>query len=141
MNHKTDESFGIIPLVFKNNQWEVFLVQHRHGRYWGFPKGHKEAGESGQNAAERELKEETNLDVVRFISDEPLTEQYRFFLEKKHIFKTVYYYMAEVSGTVVLEHREISGGMWLLLSEALLRLTHPEGKSIMLQVEKFLAQR
>jgi bis(5'-nucleosidyl)-tetraphosphatase len=133
-----DESFGIIPLRKAGDHWEVFLIQHRHGRYWGFPKGHAEGNESPEVAAHRELKEETNLDILRFIELEPLMEQYHFTHDGHRVNKRVFYFLAEVEGTIILQKKEISGGLWLPFKEAHERLTHPEGKSILQQVEAIL---
>jgi bis(5'-nucleosidyl)-tetraphosphatase len=133
-----DESFGIIPLRRKNDSWEVFLVFHKHARYWGFPKGHSEQNETSEEAACRELKEETNLDLVRYLVKEPLTEQYRFTHEQRFIVKRVYYFIAEVKGTVKLQESEIGGGIWLGLQDAMNQITHPEGRTILNQVEKYL---
>ena len=40
------------------------LVKNNNGRYWSFPKGHIEDGETEQETAIREIKEETGLDVT-----------------------------------------------------------------------------
>ena len=136
---RQEESFGIVPLSYENGGWRVFLVQHYRGStYWGFPKGHAEPGESPQQAALRELKEETNLGWVRWISTEPFVEQYSFSFEGKPIRKQVTYFAAEVSGTVALQPQEIQAGMWVSIAEARHQLTYPEGKSILLQVERAL---
>ncbi len=135
---RQDESFGVVPLSKVQAEWEVFLIKHKHGRYWGFPKGHAELGETPQLAATRELKEETNLDIVHFLSEEPLMEKYNFTLEGTRIYKSVYYFIAEVAGDVALQAHEISDGMWLPLSNAMQKLTHPEGRAILSQVEAFL---
>lgn len=134
----TEESFGIIPLRKMGGVWHVFLIQHKHGRYWGFPKGHAESGETGQIAATRELKEETNLDVSHFFTHEPLTEKYQFIKEKVKVTKKVSYYVAEVSGEVILQVIEIQNGKWFTLDEALLQLTHAEGKAILQEAAKWL---
>lgn len=133
-----DQSFGVVPLSRVRDRWEVFLIKHKHGRYWGFPKGHAEKDESPQRAAARELKEETNLDIVRFLSREPLMEQYNFLHQQNRIYKKVYYFIAEVAGAVVLQKQEISDGSWLTLCEAHYRLTHSEGKAVLSQVESLL---
>lgn len=135
-----DESFGIIPLRLREKDWEVFLIQHSRGRYWGFPKGHAEHNESHSQAAIRELKEETNLDVVRFIHDEPLIEQYQFIMERRKVSKSVYYFIAEVSGEVILQKKEIANGIWLSFRRAYDQITHAEGRSILRQVEKILSE-
>lgn len=135
---RQDESFGVIPLSRKNGQWEVFLIQHKGGRYWGFPKGHAEGNEMPQEAAFRELKEETNLDVLTCLQHKPLMEQYQFLVEGKRVFKRVFYFVAEVSGEAKLQEAEIQDGIWLSLAEALEKVTHSEGKAILSQVVKIL---
>ncbi len=73
----TDYSCGIIPVRLRRGRREYLLVQHGGG-HWGFPKGHPEPGESDEQAARRELAEETGLRDVTLISDDGLTEQYVF---------------------------------------------------------------
>lgn len=135
---KKEESFGVIPLSKKQGHWEVFLIQHRRSGYWGFPKGHAEANETAEVAAFRELKEETNLDLVNLLQKEPLLEQYTFMLEGRRIHKTVCYFIAEVGGKIALQQKEIHDGKWVPLSEAMNQVTHQEGKTILAQVEKIL---
>ena len=135
---KYEESFGVIPLTKERGHWEVFLIQHQRGGYWGFPKGHAEKGETPEETAFRELKEETNLELVRYIRSEPFHEQYQFTMDGKRVSKRVSYYAAEVSGRVELQSQEIQDGMWVLFPDALVKVTHSEGKSILAQVAKIL---
>ena len=137
---RQDESFGVIPLSKKQGRWEVFLIQHNRSGYWGFPKGHAEDNETPEQAAFRELKEETNLELVHLLKKEPLMEQYTFIMEGERVFKRVSYFLAEVSGNIVLQSQEIHDGKWVPLSEALAQVTHQEGKSILAQVEKILVK-
>ncbi len=137
--NQQDQSYGVIPLSYRQDHWEVFLIQHRLGRHWGFPKGHAESNETPQQAGCRELKEETNLDLVRFLQVEPLLEQYQFVLDKRRVFKRVFYFVAEVSGEIILQKKEIVDGIWLPITTAYEQLSHPEGRAILSQVEKILA--
>lgn len=130
-----DESFGIVPFCRVKDRWEVFLIKHRHGKYWGFPKGHAEERETPRQAAARELKEETSLDVQRFLSEDPLVEHYQFWHGKTRIHKKVLYFMAEVAGDVLLQNNEIIDGLWLSLALAMEKITHKEGKAILTQAE------
>ena len=138
MTAQQEESFGVVPLSFKRGYWEVFLIQHQKARYWGFPKGHAEPGETPRESALRELKEETNLEVVRFLQEEPLAEQYKFKIAGRPVSKRVFYFVAIVEGNVVLQEKEIQAGTWVSFPEAIEKVTHREGKAILLQVEKIL---
>ena len=135
---KYEESFGVIPLNKERGRWEVFLIQHHRGGYWGFPKGHAEPGETPEQAAGRELKEETNLEIVRYLRKEPFIEQYQFSMVGKRVSKRVAYFAAEVSGKIELQKQEIQDGIWLPVAEALEKVTHSEGKSILSQVVNIL---
>ncbi len=133
-----EESFGVIALSKARGRWEVFLIQHSRGRYWGFPKGHGEPNETAEQSAFRELKEETNLDFIRYLQKEPLVEQYYFMKEGRRVSKKVTYFVAEVGGEVKLQEEEIQNGIWVPFPDALDKVTHAEGRSILSQVEKIL---
>ncbi len=135
---RQEESFGVIPLSKVHGHWEVFLIQHNRSGYWGFPKGHAEPNETPQQAAFRELKEETNLELIELLQKEPLMEQYTFIMERQRIFKRVFYFIAEVGGTVALQTIEIHDGKWVPMQEAKVQLTHQEGRALLAQVEKIL---
>lgn len=135
---KYEESFGVIPLRKQKDSWEVFIIQHSKGHYWGFPKGHAEEDETPIEAAYRELKEETNLDPVGALRTDPFVEQYQFTLKGERISKRVSYFLTEVTGDVVLQNAEISNGIWLSVEGAIDKVTHSEGKSILSQVVSIL---
>ncbi|WP_228840673.1 bis(5'-nucleosyl)-tetraphosphatase [Candidatus Protochlamydia phocaeensis] len=130
-----DYSFGIIPLRYSQQQWHVLLVQHQAG-HWAFPKGHADAGESPQQAAERELYEETGLKVKKYLSQEDLIERYFFKVRQQRICKLVRYFIALVEGQVVIQEAEIQASRWLPLSEASQHVTFKEGKLLCQQVEE-----
>lgn len=51
---------AVVLLVNENNE---LLLQHRKDGYWGVPGGLMELGESLEDTAKREVKEETGLEV------------------------------------------------------------------------------
>lgn len=132
-----EASYGIIPLHKTHGVWHVLLIQH-HAGHWSFPKGHKEAGETPQQAAERELKEETGLDAVRFFSVPPLQERYHFKHGRSNVEKTVTYFPAEVSGKLALQHEEIRNAKWVPMAAASEHVTYPAAKAICKQIQTFL---
>jgi bis(5'-nucleosidyl)-tetraphosphatase len=134
---KHDNSYGIIPLRLKKGEWQVLLVQH-HAGHWAFPKGHADKGETHQQAAERELEEETGLKVKSYLSQETLLEHYMFRWQGELISKQVTYYAALVEGTVLLQEKEIQASEWLSLPQAEEKMTFKEGKKLIHQVQKLL---
>jgi bis(5'-nucleosidyl)-tetraphosphatase len=127
-------SYGIVPLRKQGGQWQVLLIQHSRAKYWGFPKGHAEVGESPKETATRELKEETNLSVKHFLSDIGIEEHYMFTLRGQLINKTVCFFAAEVQGELQLQEEEVSGALWLDFEAALKKLTYPTDRKICQQV-------
>jgi bis(5'-nucleosidyl)-tetraphosphatase len=125
-----ERSYGIVPLSKQENEWKIFLVQHEKAKYWGFPKGHAEQGEAPREAATRELLEETQLKIVRFLSEGSLEEHYHYTLRGQLISKTVCLFIAEVEGDPKLQEEEISDGRWFSLQDAVSALTYPTDKSV-----------
>lgn len=125
-----ETSYGIIPLRKRKKEWWLFLIQHHKGLYWAFPKGHAEPGETPLQAAERELGEETGLQIKRLLKEVPFQETYGFTREHSFVQKTVYYFLAEVKGSVHLQPEEVYDGRWVKLEEAEEFITFPEAKRI-----------
>lgn len=132
-----DESFGIVPLIYES-AWNVLLVLHRAGSYWGFPKGHREEGESDLQAAQRELLEETGLRLVKVLHEPPFHETYQFRRGKDRIVKGVSYFPALVCGEIQLQTREVADAKWLTLPHALQQLTYEQARRVLQQVQEVL---
>lgn len=62
VGHKLILSAGVLLFVF-NRQGQVLMQFRTDFEKWGFPGGSMELGESFEDTATRELKEETNLEV------------------------------------------------------------------------------
>lgn len=134
-----EESFGVIPFRKKNNRVQIFLVQLRSGNHWGFPKGHlQDLFESPKEVAARELKEETNLEIERFISDVSFEETYFIEREKDKVEKKVIYFLAFVKGDFSLQKNEIIDGGWVDFEKVEEKLTYLESKNVWQKVKNFL---
>jgi len=132
---RKDSSYGVIPLSNVDGQWHVYIIRHNAG-HWAFPKGHPEKGETPQQTAERELKEETGLNISRFFPNSPLQEHYSFIHDQEAIDKTVFYFLAEVHGDIKLQEEEVSNGEWIALKKVHERITFQESKELCSQVQK-----
>jgi bis(5'-nucleosidyl)-tetraphosphatase len=133
-----EESFGIIPLVWRGNHWEVLLVHH-HAGHWAFPKGHPEGGEEPRQSAERELREETGLTVTYYLSFPPLHERYTYERDGQAIDKQVTYFLAEVEGVLTPQPEEVGAAEWFFLADADSRISFPEGQELCQKVVALLA--
>ncbi len=96
--HQTydETSYGIIPLIKKDDKWHVLMVQHRAG-HWAFPKGHPHPHELPEETAEREFHEETGLSLLKWLPLDPVKEEYTFVRKGENIRKLVVYYFALVN--------------------------------------------
>jgi 8-oxo-dGTP pyrophosphatase MutT (NUDIX family) len=140
MEYSQIDSSGIIPLTKRSGEWRVFLIQYRgYEQFWGCPKGHLESKETHKEAARRELKEETNLEVLRFINEKPILEEFHWVKNGKRRHKRVLFYLAEVVGDVCLQKEEIVGGEWLSLPEAIEKVAHQEGKATLRKAQRLIA--
>lgn len=133
-----EESFGIVPLSQDQGAWKVFLILHKAGRHWGFPKGRSSPGETSLETAKRELQEETGLELVSLLRETPFTENYQFKRRGSLIAKRVSYFPAIVTGEAKLQPEEIREGRWFDLKTALQVLTFPEARAICQEIMKIL---
>lgn len=70
MSHEHPNGVDFTVIVFVVNQGRILLVHHRKENKWLAPGGHIEANETPDEAATREIKEETGLDI-EFVSPMP----------------------------------------------------------------------
>lgn len=125
---------GIAVLIEDNNK---ILLGHRISSYkdtggiyepdsWTLPGGKQEYDETTLEAAVREVKEETNLDVLNlkllFVSDDMSSDRH---------FVTIDYITSDYSGEVkVMEPTKIDEWKWFLISELPDNIYSPSKKCI-----------
>ena len=117
-----------------NSQFEVALISR--GKIWCLPKGLIEMGETAEETALREVKEETGLEgeIVNRIGE----ISYVFFKRKRY-FKMVHFYLIRHIGGSISNHDfEADRVKWFPISEALKILTYPNERKILKKAEKIL---
>lgn len=100
---------------------EVVLVHRPRYNDWSWPKGKVEAGETLPEAAVREVKEETGLDIHLGV---PLPSA-EYMVGGKNL-KKVFYWSAQVKGEHIFapaNPREVDRAEWLPIGEARTKLT------------------
>ena len=85
-----EKSCGAIIYKEENGELKFLLVRQSNGNY-SFPKGHMEEGETELDTAFREIKEETNLDVL---VDTNFRCEISYFMEPKNVWKDAVYFVA-----------------------------------------------
>ena len=105
---------GIIFYKTKQNT-KILLVKNNNGRYWSFPKGHIEDGETEQETAIREIKEETGLDVTIVKNFREISEYCPFGKIRKRV---VFFLAQAFTDNVKIQEEEIDSYIWVDLQQA-----------------------
>jgi ADP-ribose pyrophosphatase YjhB (NUDIX family) len=96
---------------------------------WSLPKGHIEEGETPEQAAIREVAEETG--ITSAITKSLGVIDFWFMAGGKRIHKTVHHFMfAEVGGTLLAQESEVDEVSWFPLAEIVDRLAYPDEKKL-----------
>ena len=133
-NQRQDEKVAAGGVVFDSmtSVSPRALLVHRP-RYddWSFPKGGVNAGETIQEAALREVKEETGV-VCRIIRDLPSVRYTYKTRRGKRRPKVVYYFLMEpVGGSPHATGEEADAVEWLDTDEAETRLSYEHDKHLL----------
>src|SRR6266581_492333 len=125
-----DVSAGGVIYRQRNGELEVALVGKLAPRRWALPKGGPQKGESLEQAAVREVTEETGL-RARLIC--PLGEiDYWFRWGGRRHFKTVHFYLMEAIGGDVSQHdHEYDVVEWFSVPDAHRDMTYPSEAGIL----------
>ena len=112
---KHEKSCGAICYTREEGAPRVLVICHRYGGHWAFPKGHVEAGESEEETAMREVREETGAQV-----------------RVRPGYREVTTYVAEITGgTLRAQPEEVRAVCLLPLEEAQRRLTYAADKELL----------
>ena len=132
-NHTEVSSGGFV--ISKSDPTLVALMArfNRGGKLeWCIPKGHLEQDETSEQAAIREVFEETGLEaeILQHLGE----VNYQFIQDGAKISKTVHVYLMQQTGGKLSfdkdPHKEASELEWVQVSELLARLSHGNEKRI-----------
>jgi len=121
--------FSAGGIVFNNNG-RVLLTKHSQNKHWSFPKGLIDPGQTPEQAAVREVKEEGGVEAE--ILERLGYNKYVYTLNGEKIFKIVtYFLMKYISGDPKDHDWEVSEANWYTPTDALKQLTFSQDKQLL----------
>ena len=135
MKELKEKSCGAV--IFRRTpQLEVLVIRQNEG-HWCFPKGHVEAGETEEETARREVKEETGLEI-RFLSGFREETHYR---PKEGVEKDVVWFVAgPTSNDMKRQKEEVAELLWVNMVDASALLTYENDRQLFRKALKFVKE-
>lgn len=132
---KYEKSCGAV--VYKERQGRrLYLIEHTPSGKSVLPKGHVEAGESEEETALREIREETNLEVELDTSFREIA----VYSPKPGVEKTVVYFLAQpITEDIRCQPGEVVSAEWLPYEKAEPMISYPQVRRVLREAEKRLA--
>ena len=144
-----EKSAGAIIFRMENGV-PLYLLLHYPSGHWEFAKGHIEEGEDAQQAALREIKEETGIEDLQII---PGFKEYAKYSFKKSyglqgdakkkapwVFKLVVFYLAKTQTPQVNISKEHQGFLWLPCQDAIKKITYKNAKELLKKANDFISK-
>jgi bis(5'-nucleosidyl)-tetraphosphatase len=125
---ENEKSCGAVVFVRNEKQIEFLIIQQNVNIYWGYPKGHVIEGESEEETAKREVKEETGLDIQ-------IQPNFRYRIEYKprpDVLKEVIFFLGEAKNkNVIIDKSEIQSYQWVTYQQGKEKITHDVSKNLL----------
>jgi 8-oxo-dGTP diphosphatase len=136
---KIETSAGGVVYRKVNKKVEFLVVQHSGHHRWVLPKGWIDSGETKEQTALREVKEEGGVEAE---IEEYLGEVTIFYTnpEKEKVKKTSHFFLMKyVSGDSDKDHDwEVENTLWLELEKAIEKLNYPGEKKMIEKSSKVI---
>lgn len=133
---KKEKSCGAVVYKKEENQIYILIEEMRLGHF-SIPKGHVEENETEIETAIREIKEETNLEVI-------LDDKFRevvTYSPYEGCLKDVVFFVAEAKTFKLINQEiEVSNLYWLMPKAAMDKLTYESDKQIVKKALRYLGE-
>lgn len=134
-------SCGAVVFTRVDGELRYLVIRSPDGLFHSFPKGHMEPGETEQETALREIREETGLSV-RLVGDFRTAEEYPLLREgRPDIIKRVVYFLAEYENQHPrAQEGEVSEVLLMPRDEAMQALYSDSVRRILREADAYLAK-
>jgi bis(5'-nucleosidyl)-tetraphosphatase len=132
------KEISVGAVVFRRNgEIKYLLLKYKH-EHFDFPRGKMESGESEEQAAIREIKEESGIEDLELV---PGFKEKTFWFYKKEgktFYKEATFFLARTKTEQVRLSEEHLEYRWLGYDEAQKTMNFKNGKAILEKANKFL---
>ena len=117
----------------------VFLLFRDSYQNWGFPKGHLESGERAEDAALREVREETGIDDLALRGQIETIDWY-FRFRGQLIHKVCHFYLMETSqaSTNPQQAEGITACRWVSYDEARSAISYANARKVLARAHEMI---
>ena len=124
----------------KGDDGPLFLLIRDSYQNWGFPKGHVEAGERAEDAALREVREETGIGEVSIRGTIDTIDWY-FRFRGRLIHKVCHFYLMETSQAITSpQHAEgITACQWVHYAAARTAISYANARQLLLRAQEMVS--
>ena len=133
-----EETSAGIVLFRKENSKNLFLLLHYPSGHWDFVKGKMEKGESVQQTAIRETKEETGITDINFIDNFEEWIEYNFQYKGELVHKKVVFFLAETKENKITISDEHLDFTWMDYNTAMEKTTFDNAKIVLTKAQELL---
>ena len=131
-----EKSCGAIVYGKFHGNTEILLIKHVNSGHWSFPKGHVESGETEIETAQREIMEETGIDVI---IDASFRETVSY-SPKRGTQKIVVYFLAKAKNSdFIPQEEEIADIKWVEIGRAQSVLSYENDRCIVAKAKTIIA--
>ncbi len=135
-----EETSAGIVLFREENSKKLFLLLHYPSGHWDFVKGKMEKGETIQETAVRETKEETGITDIRFIENFEEWIEYNFQYNKELVHKKVVFFLAETKTKQVKISHEHLDYTWMDYNTSMEKTTFDNAKTVLTKAQILLTK-
>lgn len=130
-----ETSCGAVVYRYINGQIRYLMIKNKRSKYWGWPKGHMERGETRYDTARREVLEETGLHINIHLGYEGKS---RYCLSD-NTDKIVYIFVASTNDVRTnIQKSEIDDYAWVPYKTAMVMLKFQNDRRILEKSVKYL---
>jgi 8-oxo-dGTP pyrophosphatase MutT (NUDIX family) len=135
-----EETSAGIVIYRKENSEKLFLLLHYPSGHWDFVKGKMEKGETTQQTAIRETKEETGITDIVFVENFEEWIEYNFKYQGELVQKKVVFFLAETKTKNVKISHEHSGYTWMNYNTSMEKTTFDNAKTVLTKAQRLLSK-